>query len=182
MKETDGGFLSGPGGLFLGFCVCGECESCDTWHLPYWNSQLSSVFVDEGSSCSEGRASPAACRSWSLLCGRSLLFQVVRHFSQLVYGNLYFLFCLFHTAVVNLDNSVVDLETLQALYENVSNRRFSVWECDTRTVLVNVHLWPHCLHVVWGSLIRGHWIYISLDLLKCILSRNILNECMVSQF
>jgi len=52
--------------------------------------------------------------------------QVVRHFSQLVYGNLYFLFCLFHTAVVNLDNSVVDLETLQALYENVSNRRFSV--------------------------------------------------------
>lgn len=29
----------------------------------------------------------------------------------------------FSTAVVNLDNSVVDLETLQALYENVSNRR-----------------------------------------------------------
>lgn len=59
-------------------------------------------------------------------CGRSLLFEVVRHFSQLVYGHLYFLFCLFHTAVVNLDNSVVDLETLQALYENVSNRRLSV--------------------------------------------------------
>lgn len=29
-------------------------------------------------------------------------------------------------AVVNLDNSVVDLETLQALYENVSNQRKSI--------------------------------------------------------
>lgn len=131
MKETDGGFPSGRGGLFLGLYVCRVCESCDTWPLSHWNSQLSSVFVGEGSSCSEGRASPAACRTWSLLCGQSLLFEVVRRFSQLVYGNLYFLFCLFHTAVVNLDNSVVDLETLQALYENVSNRRFSVWECDT---------------------------------------------------
>lgn len=133
MKETDGGFPSGRGGLFLGLCVCGVCESCDTWPLSHWNSQLSSVFVGEGSSCSEGRASPAACRTWSLLCGQSLLFEVVRRFSQLVYGNLYFLFCLFHTAVVNLDNSVVDLETLQALYENVSKRRFSVWECDTHS-------------------------------------------------
>ena len=133
MKETDGGFPSGRGGLFLGLCVCGVCESCDTWPLSHWNSQLSSVFVGEGSSCSEGRALPAACRTWSLLCGQSLLFEVVRCFSQLVYGNLYFLFCLFHTAVVNLDNSVVDLETLQALYENVSNRRFSVWECDTHS-------------------------------------------------
>ena len=128
MKETDCGFLSSCGGLFLGFCVCGVCESCDTWHLPHWNSQLSSVFVDERRSCSEGRASPAAFRTWNLLCGWSLLFEVVRHFSQMFYGNLYFLFCLFHTAVVNLDNSVIDLKTFEALYENVSNRRFSVWK------------------------------------------------------
>jgi len=34
-------------------------------------------------------------------------------------GNLYSFFPMFFfTAVVNLDNSVVDLETLQALYEN----------------------------------------------------------------
>ena len=140
MKETDGGFLSGPGGLFLGFCVCGECESCDTWHLPYWNSQLSSVFVDERRSCSEGRASPAAFRTWNLLCGWSLLFEVVRHFSQMFYGNLYFLFCLFHTAVVNLDNSVIDLKTFEALYENVSNRRFSVWKWHTHSSCQCPHL------------------------------------------
>ena len=178
MKETDCGFLSGHGGLFLGF-VFVECESCDTWHLPHWRSQLSSVSVD-GEQLRWRQSAPAACRAWSLLCGRALLFEVVGHFSQLVYGNLCFLFCLFHTAVVNLDNSVVDLKTFQDLYKNVSNRRFSVWKSDTRTVLVNVHFSAHCLHVLWGSLIQGHWIYISLDLLKFILCRNVLNKCMVS--
>ena len=81
------------GGLFLGF-VFVECESCDTWHLPHWRSQLSSVFVD-GEQLRWRQRAPAACRTWNLLCGQSLLFEVVRHFSQLFYGSLYFLFVFF---------------------------------------------------------------------------------------
>ena len=130
MKETDCGFLSAVGACW-GLCLW------RVWKLRHlaaaastFPAQLSLV---DGEQLRWRQSAPAACRAWSLLCGRALLFEVVGHFSQLVYGNLYFLFCLFHTAVVNLDNSVVDLETLQALYENVSNRRFSVWECDTHS-------------------------------------------------
>ena len=83
-----------PWGPVLGICVCGECESCDTWQLPHWRSQLSSVSVD-GERLRWRQSAPAACRTWNLLCGWSLLFEVVRHFSQLFYGSLYFLFVFF---------------------------------------------------------------------------------------
>lgn len=53
------------------------------------------------------------------------MFKMVRHLfiAGLNANFISFLLYFFSTAVVNLDNSVVDLETLQALYENVSNRR-----------------------------------------------------------
>ena len=83
-----------PWGPVLGICVCGERESCDTWQLPHWRSQLSSVFVN-GEQLRWRQSVPDACRTWNLLCGRSLLFEVVRHFSQLFYGSLCFLFVFF---------------------------------------------------------------------------------------
>lgn len=77
--------------------------------------------------------SPAPPHYWvtNAVLGRVTTAPVANIFSQLAYGNLYSFFCLFFffiTAVVNLDNSVVDLETLQALYENVSNRR--TFKCE----------------------------------------------------
>lgn len=102
-------------------------------------------------------------------------------FSQLAYGNLYSFFCRFvcFTAVVNLDNSVVDLETLQALYENVSNRRN--FKCEymvhTQCLLLDtsglIALIRKC---DLGSLNLSKYRFVK------ILSRNILGKCVVHSF
>lgn len=98
---------------------------------PCWNS-LDVVFeVGQMNGLKLDPLHPLTTGSRTLFWGGSPLLTVANIFSQLAYGNLYSFFCLFFffiTAVVNLDNSVVDLETLQALYENVSNRR--TFKCE----------------------------------------------------
>ena len=178
MKETDCGFLSAVEACSWDLCLW---RAWKLWHL----AAAALTFPAQLSLCQWGAAAVKAERPWCLQDMKSALWTVTivwggQTLFTAVLWQFILSFCLFHTAVVNLDNSVVDLKTFQDLYKNVSNRRFSVWKSDTHTVLVNVHIWAHCLHVVWGSLIREHWTYISLDLLKFILCRNVLNKCMVS--
>lgn len=85
---------------------------------------------------------------------------------------IYILFCaLFFTAVVNLDNSVVDLETLQALYENVSSS-----SCVICRVHVCAHIWADYFNVLWQNS-----VFMQFYMFK-MLSRNILSKCVVSGF
>lgn len=86
---------------------------------------------------------------------------------------IYILFCaLFFTAVVNLDNSVVDLETLQALYENVSRSS----SCVICRVHVCAHMWADYFNVLWQNS-----VFMQFYMFK-MLSRNILSKCVVSGF
>lgn len=77
--------------------------------------------------------SPAPPHYWvtNAVLGRVTTAHSSQHlFTAGLWQFIFFLlsFFFFITAVVNLDNSVVDLETLQALYENVSNRR--TFKCE----------------------------------------------------
>ena len=131
MKETDCGFLS-------------AVEAC-SWDLCLWRAwklwylaAAALTFPAQLSLCQWGAAAVKAERPWCLQDMKSALWTVTivwggQTLFTAVLWQFMLSFCLFHTAVVNLDNSVVDLKTFQDLYKNVSNRRFSVWECDTHS-------------------------------------------------
>lgn len=163
-KRQTVGFLSGRGGLFLGFCVCGECESWVTHLTPVplkfpaqlslcrWGEQLQ--WGQSFACCLQDMKS--ALWTVTIVWGGQTLFTA---------GLWPFILSVlsFSHSCGELGQFVVDLRLLQALYENVSNRRLSVWECDTHSSCQCPHLGSLPPRVLWRSLIRGHWIYISLD-------------------
>lgn len=152
---------------------CGARESLNTLPLTLLE------FLGHGLCIGANKSTQVRAPTPSLCWRCSLLLKMARHlFTAGLWQFIFFLLSFFvcFTAVVNLDNSVVDLETLQALYENVSNRRN--FKCEymihTQCLLLDtsglIALIRKC---DLGSLNLSKYRFVK------ILSRNILGKCVV---
>ena len=108
--------------------------------------------------CSEGRAPILCLPGMNCTLWRSLLFEVVGAFHSWLMAIYILSFVFFAQLWWTWTILWLIWRPFKLSMRMWVTGKFYVWGCN------NIYVQARCFHVLWGNLLRGHWIYITMGL------------------